>query len=140
MPVPIDQMPIGEGRNPDGSPGASFFIDKAELEIIRRDGPEWKFEDLRFIPEAILEPDAIFEGLLRPGQEKSLCYSVRPTRDPDTNEEGLPRYGSAFVVFARVGIGGFVVFDWEWREEDPQAPGHPMDWESSFERATWRKT
>jgi hypothetical protein len=142
MPIPIDQIPIGEGLYPDGKPGASFFISRAELDLLERDGPEWKLEDARFIPETVGQPDAIFEGLLRPGQEKSLCYSVRPTHDPENEDENqsLPRYGFAFLTFARLGLGGYVVFDWEWREEDVEAPGHPSGWRIDFERRTWQKT
>lgn len=141
MPIPIDHLPIGEGRDPDGKPGASFFMDRTELDVIRRDGPDWKLEDARFIYETVQEPDAIFEGLRRPGQHKSLCYCVRPTHDPDaTADEGLPRYGVVFAVFARSGVGGFVVFDWEWRQEDPEAPGHPAGWENDFEKRRWYRT
>ena len=141
MPIPRDQLPIGEGLHPDGAAGASFFVDKAELDILEEDGPEWKLDDARFILEAIAKPDAIFAGLLRPGQENSLCYSVRPTHDPDEEaNEGLPRYGFVFVVFARSGVGGSVVFDWEWREEDAETPGHPIGWEDDFARRTWQAT
>src|SRR5438132_5880010 len=102
MPLPINQLPIGEGRDSKGNPGTSFFVDKAELDIIQRDGPEWKLEEARFLPEAVSEPDAIFEGLRRPSEEKSLCYSVRPSHDPDdTGNGGTPRYGVVFVVFVR---------------------------------------
>ena len=141
MAIPIDQLPIGEGRNPDGTPGASFFIDRAELDLIAEDGPAWKLEDARFIYEAVQEPDAIFEGLKRPNQTQSLCYSVRPTHDPeDEGSEGPPRYGYVFVAFARPGVGGWIVFDWEWREEEADSPGHPVDWETHFERQLWWRT
>jgi len=76
MALPIDQMPIGEGRHPNGEPG----------------------------------------------------------------EPTLPRYGFVFVAFARPGIGGYVVFDWEWREEDPDAPGRPLNGQSDFTRRTWPTT
>ena len=117
-------------------------MDRAELDIVQQNGPEWKLDDARFIYEAVQAPDAIFEGLLRPGQESSLCYSVRPTHDPDDPAAGPspPRFGYVFVSFARPGVGGFVVFDWEWREEDPDSPGHPSGWEKDFARRTWHKT
>jgi hypothetical protein len=28
----------------------------------------------------------------------------------------------------------------KWREEDADAPGHPVGWENDFERRTWLKT
>ena len=141
MPIPFDQLPIGEGLDPTGNPGASFFIDRAKVELIEREGPEWEFDDARFIPEAIRNPDAIFEGLKRPNHLKSLCYSVRVTFDPDDEKnQSPPRYGYVFVAFVRPGVGGYVVFDWEWREEDPDNPGHPSGWVNDFARRTWHKT
>lgn len=142
MPIPSDQLPIGEGRDKDGNRGASFFVSRTTIEALEQYGPEWKYEDARFIPEAILQPDAIFEGLKRPGQEKSLCYSVRPTHDPDdeTETQTLPRYGYVFLVFARSCVGGYEAFDWEWREEDSESPGLPIGHETDFERYTWLKT
>jgi hypothetical protein len=84
------------------------------LDTISDDGPTWKLEDARFIVEAVSDPDAIFEGLNRLGMEEAVAYSVRPTRDPDEEgEPALPRYGQAFVVYVRQGVGGYVVFDWE---------------------------
>ncbi len=141
MAIPFDQLPIGEGLHPTGEPGASFFIDRTELELIERDGPEWKFFDTRFLEEAVREPDAIFEVSNLPDEGETHCYSVRLTRDPAEREsEALPRYGFVFLVFARVGVGGYVVFDWEWREEDPDVPGHPLNWGRDFARRTWPKT
>jgi hypothetical protein len=52
----------------------------------------------------------------------------------------LPRFGFVFVVFARPAVGGYVVFDWEWREENADRPGLPVGWENDFEVPTWRKT
>jgi hypothetical protein len=142
MPIPRDQLPIGEGVYPDGNGGASFFVSQSELDINEHDGPEWKLEDARFKKEAINAPDAIFQGLKRPGHEESFAYSVRPTHDPNEEEPDPipPRFGYAFVVFARTGVGGYVVFDWEWREEDADLPGHPVSWQSDFERRTWQQT
>src|SRR5262245_14557072 len=141
MALPFDQLPIGEGLHPSGQWGASFFIDRKELEVIERDGPEWKFEDARFIDEAVKDPDAIFEGLRRPNQQQSLCYAVRPIYDPDDEDsQTLPRFGQVFLAFALLGVGGYVVFDWEWREEDPNFPSHPLNWQNDFVRPTWQRT
>lgn len=141
MAIPFDQLPIGGGLDPEGNPGASFFIDRNELAMIERDGPEWKYDDARFIEEAVSSPDAIFEGLGRANQDEGLCYSVRLTSDPEEAKEaaGPPRYGYVFVVFVRSGVGGYVVFDWEWREEDEEA-GHPLNWQNDFTRRTWHAT
>jgi len=136
-------MPFTEGLHPDGTPGATFYISRSLLEVLETDGPEWKLEDARFILECVRDPDVIFQGLLRPRHEESLCFSVRPSHDPDEEGEfpsSLPRYGFVFVAFARLAVGGYLVFDWEWREEDGEHPGHPSGWQTDFERPTWRKT
>jgi len=140
MAVPSNQLPVGEGLGPAGEPGASFFIDLDELRLIEEDGPEWKYEDARFIHEAVSLPDAIFAGLKRPGQRESSCYSERVTHDPDEQAPGgLPRYGQVFLAYVRAEVG-FIVFDWEWREEDPEEPGHPLGWGVALARRTWRRT
>jgi hypothetical protein len=94
MAIPIDQMPIGEGRHPDGEPGASFFIDRPTLEMIEKEGPDWKFDDARFLREAVSEPDTIFEGLKRANHEDCFCYCVRPTHDPDDPDAPRPLFAA----------------------------------------------
>jgi hypothetical protein len=138
--IPIDQLPIGEGLHPDGTPGAEFFVDRRMLEALEESGPVAKYEDARFIEECVKQPDAIYEGLKRDNQEEGLCYSVRPDRDPDEPEAtALPRSGYAFLVFVRRGAVGYIVFDWAWREEDGDHPGHPLRWENDFTRRTWTR-
>ncbi len=143
MAIPADQLPVGEGMLPDGS-RYPFFVSRRELEATRSHSP-WKYEESRFIPQAIANPDAIFEGLRRPNQADSLCYSVRPTFDPDDDDPDaadghLPRYGQAFLVFVTRGPVGCVVFDWEWRTEDGESPGLPEGHGDDFARLLWPPT
>jgi len=108
------------------------------LAALEEFGPAEKHEDGRFVYECVSQPDAIFEGLKRGRQEDSLCYSVRPTHDPmDPDAETLPRYSFAFLTFVRPGVGGYVVFDRGWREEDSNLPGQPLNWQTDFTRRTW---
>jgi hypothetical protein len=94
MAIPFDQLPIGEGRHPTGEPGASFFLDRTELDVIDQEGPQWKLQDARFLNETVLEPDAIFTGSISSDLGDNFCYSVRVTHDPDDEEaQTLPRYG-----------------------------------------------
>jgi hypothetical protein len=118
-----------------------FYVERAVLDTLRDDGPAWKLEDARFLKEAVTAPDAIFEGLNRPGMEEGVAYSVRPTCDPEGEEEeaGPPRYGQAFVAYARPATWGYVIFDWEWRAEGEE-PGHPDGWEADFARRKWKTT
>ena len=143
MPVPFDQLPIGDGRLPDGTT-APFFVDRRELERVREDGPTWKYEDARFIPQAVSEPDAIFRGLRRPNQVDSLCYSVFLTHDPDdeASEFGsaaAPVFGYVFLAFAYLAPMGYLVFDWEWRPTADE-PGHPENWPTDFAERVWHST
>jgi hypothetical protein len=140
MAMPADQIPVGEGVGPDGQSRAEFFIDRPMVDHLIDNGPTWKLDDARFIKETVESPDAIFEGLRRDNHEESLCYSVRPTRDPDNEDGSLPpRFGFVFVIFV-VRRFGLVVFDWEWRTEDFNHPGHPENWTTDFTRRLWLKT
>jgi hypothetical protein len=141
MPIPADQIPVGEGLLPNGTT-APFFVDKKELDTVRDHGPTWKYYDARFLEEAVAKPDAIFEGLRRPNQGESFCYSVQPTRDPDDQDDpyniGLPPvFGQVFLAFVTLGAMGYVVFDWEWRPVSPDDPGHPENWQKDFVRRVW---
>ena len=141
MPMPADQLPVGEGRLPDGSL-AMFYVSRPEIARVRDQGPQEKYEASRFLLEAVQEPDAIFAGLRRPNQDANLCYSVFLTHDPDDRDEGCaqpPRYGYVFLAFVRVANMGYVIFDWEWREEDPAHTGHPTNWKRDFEERVWSR-
>jgi hypothetical protein len=46
----------------------------------------------------------------------------------------LPRYEVVFLAFAEVRNMGYVVFDWEWRDEDQDEPGHPRGWQEDAKR------
>jgi hypothetical protein len=136
MPVPFDQIPVGEGVLPDGR-RAPFFVVRQTLEQLSEHGLSEKYHDARFVLVAVSKPDAIFSGLRRPNQHEGLCYSVRPESDPDDDDDlpevtAMPRYGVAFLAFVEVRDMGYVVFDWEWREEDPDQPGNPLGWRDDF--------
>jgi hypothetical protein len=138
--LPADQVPVCEGKTPHGQGKCLFYVERALLDTLRDDGPAWKLEDARFIEEAVKKPDAIFEGLNRPGMEAGVAYSVRPQDDPEEEDKTyLPRYGKAFVVYARPGTWGYVIIDWDWRDEDAE-PGHPVGWEADFVRRIWSET
>ncbi|AWM38698.1 hypothetical protein GobsT_31130 [Gemmata obscuriglobus] len=141
MAMPADQLPVGEGLLPDGSWGM-FYVSRPEMIRLRDNGPQEKYEDARFLEEAVRDPDAIFLGLRRPNQDDALCYSVFLTCDPEEDDEDYkkpPRYGLAFLAFVRVANMGCVIFDWEWREEDPDLPGHPNNWRRDFGERLWSR-
>jgi hypothetical protein len=43
-----------------------------------------------------------------------------------------------FLAYVHGCVGGYIVFDWDWREEDPDKPGFPLNWEEDFEPPTWQ--
>ena len=135
MPIPFDQIPVGEGLLPGGGRGP-FFIDRRTLTLLSEHGFAEKYNDARFVPQAVSKPDAIFRGLRRPNQNEGLFYSIRPETDPDDDGDaekvGLPRYGVVFLAFVEARNMGYVVFDWEWRDEDPDEPGYPLRWRDDF--------
>ena len=68
--------------------------------------------------------------------------SARPGYDPDDDEDQrqpgvLPRYEQVFLAFVQVRDMGMVVFDWTWRDEDPNAPGLPLHHEIDFAGKVW---
>lgn len=143
MALPSNLIPVGNGCGPNGGL-VPFYVDRQVLDTVRDEGPAWLFHDARFIEEAVCDPDAIFEGLRRPNHVEALCYSVRPSRDPDEDERDdylavPPVFGRVFLAFAQIGPMGYVVFGWEWREEDPDEPGHPEDWQADFGSRIWNK-
>lgn len=142
MAVPYGQVPIGDGLLPSGE-RAPFFILRHTLDLLSEYGPQEKYRDARFIEMAVTQPDAIYRGLRRPNQHEGLCYSIRPESDPDDYESitgvaSLPRYGVVFLAFVEAGAMGYVVFDWEWREEDGDNPGCPAAADRDFAGRVYR--
>lgn len=143
MPLSADYLPIAVGRDPlfagEGVSACAFYTSKSALEKIQQDGPAWKLEDARLIPLALRSPNAVFEGLSRPEYSDGLCYAFKPPRAVLENCSADEQMGEMmFLVFTKKEFG-VIVFDWEWRPEDPSAPGHPNNWNESFARKVWPK-
>jgi len=138
--LPANQLPIGAGVHPDGTEGAFFFVDLVVLNQLEEDGPAWKFDDRRFLEEAVTDPDVIFEGRKAASSEDYFCYCVQPRQDPDKPaEEAQPFFSRVFQAIVRRRTGGYVVVDWVWRQEDPDEAWHPQGWQSEFTRRTWNR-
>jgi hypothetical protein len=69
VPIPRDQLPIGEGLHPDGTPGAEFFVDRPMLDALEELGPAEKHDDGRFVHMA----DKLTEYL-----QQHPCKGFRP--------------------------------------------------------------
>jgi hypothetical protein len=141
--MPADYLPIGPGRCPEGGGECEFFIHLPTLQKLEKYGPAWKYQDGDLAGGVVADPQAVYRGLRRPDFEAgpSYCYSVRPAgsswqRGPGVDDPLLP---CVFLVFVFRGMGGYVVFDWEWRPEDPAAPGEPEGWQDDFEERLWQR-
>src|SRR5688572_10063512 len=124
MVIPADNLFVGVGCNPLQPQGeTTFFISKTTLLKIEEEGPTWKFDDADYIREVIIAAEASFEDLKRKEYGDSFCFSYRPAG----SRNGRPlRAGMVFVVYFRATIGGFKIFDWDWREEDHVNHGYPV--------------
>jgi hypothetical protein len=139
MSMAEDEILIGDGIGPEGK-AATFYAAKEVLYALEDFGPQWKYEDCRFMIEAVANPDSIFAVRGRIDDDEVFCYSVRPTYDPDEPAvETLPRYGYAFVVYLKRIGEEYLAYDWDWREEDGDSPGHPAE-RAEFWRQLWPQT
>lgn len=139
MALNSDYLPVDDGIGPNGTIDVPFYVDIHRIRELRDDGPEWKYEDARFLKETIQQPDVIFGDLRRDGENDSFAYSVRLTHDPDEEQQVPPTFGKVFLAFVRLVQGGYLIFDWEWREEDPDNPGFPKGHKQDFGSPTWNK-
>ena len=100
MALPADQVPVCEGKTPDGQTKCLFYIERSLLDMLRDDGPAWKLEDARFIEEAVSAPLTIpkktktdhpatakpllsTHGLESGGMLSSIGSGERNTKTPD---------------------------------------------------------
>ena len=84
-----------------------FFVDLTMLDQLEEHGPAWKFDDARFLEEAVSDPDVIFEGLQRHNLADCFCYCLQPRQDPDAPaDEVPPLFARVFVAFVRPGVSG----------------------------------
>lgn len=136
-----------EGKNPRGSGTREFKIPSDLIERYLRYGPAHKFFDLHILPHVLQNPGAIFEGLERDEQQNGLCYagippSIRREIKGSTGRGGAeldlielpPPDGMTFAVFMNV---RYVIFDWRWEQADANNAGHPIEWDTRFNKRLW---
>lgn len=140
MPIPSDYLMLS-GLCPESRQLTDFFLSREHLYKIELDGPAQKFYDSRLLEPVLTEPCAIFRGLKRPSFENGFCYSGKPAvRWIEGGEDGIEiasPFDQVFLVFVRPSKG-YLVFDWEWRDEHPKQAGVPIHWERNFEALQWQ--
>jgi hypothetical protein len=79
--------------------------------------------------KTVLAPTAIYQGLRGKNAPKNLrdgwAICGKPTRAYDN--AGASTDAPADMVYVVYADADGFVFDWDWVEEDPHAPGHPLD-------------
>ncbi len=109
--------------------------------LVFRVGPE-DLNSLRSLPayvahglmkcarKTVLAPTAVYRGLNRGDKapqplRDGWAICGKPGRAYDNDGQPVPPpAGMVYVVYADT--NGYV-FDWDWVQEDPHAPGHPLD-------------
>ena len=130
------------GLYPDGRDGARFFIDQAELDLLERDGPEWKLQEGPIHRGSLIKetrPHLPRAQAARPRGRVSLIPSG-PRMTPMT-QSAQPDSAAASASCSWYSLEpAWVVSSYstgEWRAEDADKPGHPVGWENDFVVLTW---
>lgn len=141
MPLPIDQIPVGVGINPQTPEGSClFYVSRSALNKVEDNGPESKWHDAKLLSEAIKNPAVIFSGLKRKGVSEGYCFSCLPTHRHLNDGTLVPRTaGRVFCLYVEMRQYGPVVFDWDWRPGNDNT-GHPYEARDNFGSEVWRKT
>lgn len=110
-----------------------FLLDEDLRDVV--DAPAHQLHELqRVVPEVVLRPAAVFEGLRREGSlSTGRAYSGRPASAFDNRGQPVPLpEGKCYVVFVTPRGS---VYDWDWVPEG--SAGVPKDWEKRFGRQVW---
>jgi hypothetical protein len=111
-----------------------FRLSEQDIAILSSQPASVSHALLRCARKTILAPTSIYRGLNRGEAPKRLRegYAIcgKPNRACD-NEGKLVAAPQDMVFMVYADADGFV-FDWDWVQEDPHAPGHPLDPELRF--------
>lgn len=135
-PISVERTPLFEGEA--GAAGFAFYFSKAALFTIRVDGPRQKYYGMRLVPEVLLKPTAVFQGLNRPEYSDGYCYAGRPAEWWIDSKVKAPAPPDAVMLVFIKREFGLVVLDWEWRRADATNKGSPANWQKDFERMIWQ--
>jgi len=125
-----------EALNPYGSNDPlEVWLPQAHVDGLTRKGLETRFARLLLVPEVLKNPEVVFQGLEREGQEEGLCYVGRPSRDFHSTTIEVPAPpGKVFLVFVE---RGGKVFEWRWEPSEDDEPAYPENYRERFGRVLW---
>jgi len=124
------------GMNPSGRGKATFYIETSVMDEYADAGFASKFFDLYCVPEVLVYPTVVFQGLTREDQAQSLCYAAIPSKrylDADTTVPPIP--DRTFAVYMNKELK---IFDWRWEKSDPEKDGYPEKWQTRYEKIVWQ--
>lgn len=145
MAMPADYLPINVNRErlfeEEGTENQCvFYKSLSALEKIRENQPKFKYFNGRLVKLTLANPVRVFRGLKRIGMDTGFCYCSIPDSIFDETGELVNNSSSRiFLVFAELSFG-LVVFDWEFRYEDANLKGYPLNWEVDFGEELWPRT
>jgi hypothetical protein len=125
---------IQDGRCPKSGKNCEFKISTEKINWLHKHGPDDKFYNIRNLPFAVNNPNAIFKGLDREGHENSYCYVASPTRrfvddtiSKPVNDEWV------FLVFVSQNLE---IFDWRFERSGTDGK-LPENYATRFTTLIW---
>ena len=123
-----------QGINPSGQGDCEFRIAKKRVDHLLAHGPVHKYFELFSVHEVLKNPKLIYEGLMRAGQEKGLCYVGTPRRHGD-GVEYPPPPNMLFIVCT---TEDFKIFEWGWEKVDEKEPDYSKNVKQRFGKLKWK--
>ena len=119
------------GIDPGDGKIATLLLSPKLLESCRLH-PVKVYELAYLVPECVLRPLSIFEGLERDFGDTEcawLCYCSRPAESLLRKHGMTQKEDDVFLVFINPDQ---VIFQFYWDDCDPQEPNRPKGWEDRF--------
>ena len=104
-------------------------------------GIGWKYFLAQFLHLVTSNPTVIFEGLEREGLADGYCYCGKiDSADMNNGSSFCLGEDRVLLVFVKWTESGFLIFDWDKREEESNQLGWPQGWSNDFKEPKWQKT
>lgn len=125
------------GVDPTTGQQRPIQLDYDKLKDLPRKGQGKVKEAAYIVPEVLLKPSAIFQGLKRDRDEPrrgagSLCYCGRPIHCfEDDGRNVPPPRNRVFLVFVN---DDWIAYNWYWYDADSNQPDLPDGYSERFDR------
>ncbi|MGC8561270.1 MAG: hypothetical protein ACP5O1_11400 [Phycisphaerae bacterium] len=126
-----------EAVDPRDGSRTTVIISHDRLQAVARCGEAHIHEAANIVPEILLRPQAVFEGLCEDTDEDRRgvgwrCYCGIPSRAFCKDGSERPAYrGQVYLVFVNADR---VAYNWRWEKGDENAPNLPIGYETRFKR------